>query len=351
VQANLPTVPLYEITLHPRDNDMILATHGRSIWILDDLAPFQQFGRAGATDVFVFPTPPATTRNGAADRMRSFEGNRQFLGVNPQPGAALTYYLKSGAKDVRWTISDASGVVVRELSGDATRAKGAAGVNTVTWDLRVAPLKPLRGQQPGGGGGFFGGGLNGPFVMPGTYKATLTLDGKEAGATDIRVQDDPAVSISDADRKTQFDTALSLHGLQERAIQAADTLNALDEQTRGIQDKLKEAADVPESVSKPMAELAKRIGDLKPKLGLVALGQGGFGAFQQNVRGRIGFLKGAIMGSTSLPTETQSRQAREVAGELDKVIGEVNEAIAAATPVFREVAAKGLVPAVPAPVK
>ena len=83
--------------------------------------------------------------------MREFEGDLKFLGQNPAAGLSLTYRLKADAKDLKITIADAAGKVVRELSGDATKEANKAGLNTAVWDLRVGPLAAVRGPQAGGG--------------------------------------------------------------------------------------------------------------------------------------------------------------------------------------------------------
>jgi hypothetical protein len=152
VKGNLPTVPIYEITLHPRENAMLLATHGRGIWVLDDLTPLQQYAQARNADAFIFAVRNATTMNPAGDRSRDFEGDMQFLGENPALGAAINYHLKTAAKQVSLTVKDAAGNVVREFSGDKVKDKNVAGVNNVLWDLRVEPL-PAPRPQPGQGAG------------------------------------------------------------------------------------------------------------------------------------------------------------------------------------------------------
>ena len=118
LKANLPTMPIYEIKQHPRDNDLILASHARGIWILDDPTPIQEWAKSESADAFVFNSEPATIMNQANDQMKGFEGDRLFLGQNPAPGATLAYRLKADAKDVKITIKDASG---------ATRARAARG--------------------------------------------------------------------------------------------------------------------------------------------------------------------------------------------------------------------------------
>jgi hypothetical protein len=101
VKANLPTVPINEITLHPRDNDMILATHGRSVWILDDISAFQQAPSALASAAYLFDSRPATSFNAGSFRPAfGSPGDRRFWGRNPEPGAAVTYYLRGSARAI-----------------------------------------------------------------------------------------------------------------------------------------------------------------------------------------------------------------------------------------------------------
>lgn len=340
--SHLPTMPIYEITLHPRENDMILATHARGIWILDDLTPFQQYAKALQTDAFLFEPETALQRQPANDRMRRFAGDRLFTGENPAFGASLAYYLKSEAKEVKLTVRDASGAVVRELAGDDTKDARRAGVNRVVWDLRVAPLPQMRNQQGGGGGGFGGGGNNGPIVLPGSYRVTLAVNGREAQSVNVRVQGDPDIQITDADRRTHFDTAMALHRLHGTANEAADAVIDMDRQLTSIQDAMKKQSNVPASLTSTLEGLRKQVDGVKPRVGVG--GGGGFGFNPQNVRGRVGQLKGQIMGSTSLPTETQVRIIGESRAALTKTIDDVNAAVAKFGGLYKELANSGIYP-------
>jgi photosystem II stability/assembly factor-like uncharacterized protein len=344
VKANLPTIPIYEITLHPRENDMLLATHGRGIWILDDLAPFQQWAKAQQTDAFVFEPEGVSHQLASSERMKDFEGDRQFLGENPARGARIVYYLKSAAKDLKLSVHDQSGAAIREISGDATKDARKAGVNTLVWDGRVKPLAPMRNQTGGGGGGggFGGGGNNGPLVLPGSYRVTLSVDGREAQSVNVRVQGDPEIQITDADRKTHFDAALALHALHGTMNEAADVVLDMNKQIAAINDALKGQSNVPGSLKSTLDGLGKQVSDLRTRLG-VAEG-GGFGGGPTNVRGRVGQLKGQIMNSTSLPTETQVRVSGEVRTAAAKLIDEVNAAVAKFPALYKELATSGMYP-------
>ncbi|MSO53013.1 MAG: glycosyl hydrolase [Acidobacterium sp.] len=354
IKANLPTMPIYEIKQHPRDNDLILATHARGIWILDDVSPIQQWAKSAGEDSFVFDSEGATIMNVANDQMKGFEGDRLFLGQNPVAGATIAYRLKAEAKDVKIVIKDGSGTVVRELSGDATRDRNKAGLNLLKWDLRVQPLRPLP-PPPGagaaggaGGGGFGGGGNNGPYVLPGTYKATLNLNGRDAQTIDVTVKGDPQIQITDADRKIWHDTAKDLHNLQAKANDVAEMVQnafaqvgVLQQQTRGatLSPNVKQQLD---GVVKEFEAVRRRLG-----LGQQVFGGGGGGGNTENVRGRIGQLKGAVMSATTLPTNTQLMQIRETKAALPGLIDQANAVVAKVPGLVKDMVGAGaLFPAV-----
>jgi len=339
LKAGLPTVPIYEITLHPRENDMILATHGRGIWILDDLTPFQQYAKAAGSDTFFFETPAAIQRNAAGDRMKEFEGDRQFLGRNPEPGALFAYCLREKAKEVKLSVHDSAGNLVREIEGDAVKDKASAGVNVVHWDLRLPPLPAVKGQPSGPA--FFGPGLNGPFVLPGTYQAKLSVAGKEVASTQVSVLGDPEISMSDSDRRAWFETARELYDLNRGANETASAVVEVHEQLSRAQEALKK--DAPEPVRSAADELAKQVETLRKRFGVT--GAPGFGDDRENLRGRISQLRGAVMGATALPTEAQSRMVGELKTALPKAVEDANAAVTRLRVLFKEMVDRKLYPA------
>jgi hypothetical protein len=351
LKANLPTMPIYEIKQHPRDNDLILATHSRGIWILDDPTPIQEWAKSESAEAFLFSAEPATIMNQANDQMKGFEGDRLFLGLNPAPGATLAYRLKSEAKDLKITIKDSSGSTVRELSGTDVRDRNKAGLNIVKWDLRVQPLLPLPpppgapaggGQGgAGGGGGFGGGGNNGPYVLPGTYKATLSANGRDAQTIDVTVKGDPAITITDADRRSWFETARDLHQLQGKANDVAEMVQNAFAQVQLLQQQSRNA-NVSASAKQQLDALAKEFEGLRRRVGLGQQG-GGFGGNTENLRGRFGQLKGQIMNSTALPTNTQMMQVREVRAALPGLIDQANATVAKLPALVKEMVGNGAI--------
>ena len=164
---NLPTARVDDIMVHPRDNDLIVATHGRSIWIADDVTPLQQMGTVGTEDAVLFDIRPAIAYVTDRQRGQQTGGQRPFAGENPPRGTTVSYYLKATASgDVKISIADVAGRTVRTLDGT-----GDQGINRVNWNLTT---QPLGGRGPGAGGGRGGGAT----VDAGTYIVTLSVSGK-----------------------------------------------------------------------------------------------------------------------------------------------------------------------------
>ena len=251
-------------------------------------------------------------------------------------------------------------------SGDDARN---AGINRIYWDLRYQPLtnppnvpQAQQGSGGGGGGGFGGGGgNNGPFVLPGEYRVTLVVDGRDVATKPVRIAGDAAVQMTDADRKTWHDTALALHRLQEQANEAADAVAQLGTQYQALEGLLKLAAGPSAEAKSAIEGAGKQLADLRRRLGVPAPGQppaaggggGGFGGGQQNpnVRGQIGQTKGQIMNSHSTPSEQQMRVLTEGRGDLAKVIQETNALITSMPGLFDKIGASGLKPAALKPVR
>ncbi len=348
LHGGLPTVPVAEITIHPRDNDMLVATHGRSLWILDDLAPIQHAAAALATDATLFDVRPAMTFFDSPEDRSRWMGDRPFWGRNATFGAALSYYLRQPAKDVRLTVRDVNGATIAELAGDATAHARQAGINRVYWDLRHQPLAfpAIPGEERPGPTTYFADPLPGPFVLAGEFRVTLTVDGKDVGSTPVRVANDWLVTITDADRRAWHDTALALHRLQQSAYDAAEAVVALSDEIRAL-ERLMPPNRTPEpAVRSALDDTRKKLADLRARLGVPTPGQatagaGGGGGARRNVRARITAAKTQIRGSMSAPTADQAAEALAVREELTKAIDEVNALIATGMPALVRALAGG----------
>jgi photosystem II stability/assembly factor-like uncharacterized protein len=171
---NLPTVAVHEFALHPTAGEMVAATHGRSLWILD-VTPLRQMTPAVLKERPNLYKPNTVIRwQTGPTRGRT---NRQFVGENPPPGAQLYYSLVRPAKKVSLRILDVDGTVVQQLP-----ASPEPGLQHVTWDLTREPNGSGRGQRPGAQ-------TRRP-VPPGAYRVVLAVDGK-LFAQSFRVEADP----------------------------------------------------------------------------------------------------------------------------------------------------------------
>jgi hypothetical protein len=169
-QNGLPTVRIDDILVHPRENDLVVGTHGRSIWIIDDVTPLQQFTPDVASGgAHLFEVRPAVQwiENIQADMNMTVGGSRHFEGQNPEPGTAISYFLPTTLTgNVELTITDMAGETVRDLTGP-----GEAGINRVQWDLRAntPPAEEEQSQQR----------RFRPPVDPGNYLVKMNVNGRE----------------------------------------------------------------------------------------------------------------------------------------------------------------------------
>ncbi|MEW5917684.1 MAG: glycosyl hydrolase, partial [Gemmatimonadota bacterium] len=338
IKGRFPTVPVYEIAVHPRENAMIVATHGRALWILDDLSPFQEYARAVASNGHLFSSPGIAWRRASSERMRDFEGDMKYLGKNPERGAVLHYWLPAAGNGATLTIADASGQTIRELKSDST-GKPQAGFNALGWDLRVEPNRaPRLGNVGGGGGGFFGGGTDGPIVLPGTYTARLTVDGRAVGSTTIAVRPDPEITIADADRKAWFDLQMELHRLQAQANEIAEKLVQANEQLSAARERMRDTTKVSAAERASWREFVTQFDSSRRAFGVA--GGGGFGG-PPNMRTLANGLKGQVMQVTALPTATQVRRIDALRVDLPKAIAEANAVLGRVSEIRRSVTAGG----------
>jgi photosystem II stability/assembly factor-like uncharacterized protein len=319
LKLNLPTVPVDDIVIHPRENDLILGTHGRSIWVLDDITPLEQLNaRVLASDLHLFDIRAAIAWR--LYQHKANTGHKIFLASNPPYGALIHYYLRQapGANErVTITIEDAQGKKLRELEGTKE-----AGVNRVNWDLRSQlPFELSEEQQQALG--FFGQ-MRGPLVDPGTYTVKVTL-GSNTQSKTVTVEEDPRIRISPADRAARrqaLDRAMQLAVRSMEAQRKITSLkNALDatlNQWRGPAGR-----QIPQAIRDAAQEFSNRVNQVHGRFVNPPLPLGWAGPplerREPTIPQRMGRLYGALEGYTAAPTPTQLEEL----AALEKLVGEV----------------------------
>ena len=359
VRANLPTVPIYEITQHSRDNAMILATHGRALWILDDMTAFQGWTKGQGADGWVFGSPAATLRLPASDQERGFQGDMLFLGENPPMAATVTYQTKVKPDSVRIEITDAAGAVVRQVKSDTAKAKRPAlGLNVASWDLRIEPLPEPKGAAvPAGGGSdnpFGGDNRQGPYVLPGSYVASVLVNGKKIGSTELVVRADPESQISLTERKVNFDLSKELQLLGGRLTDAVTAAKQVNTQLGAIRKVLADSVNTPATFRLTLDSIVTQATPLKKKFLIRDEGDESeftLDMFLAAIPMRVSRLAGDVSGFLTGPSAQNMRTMDELRRDVPVAVEETNALVTRFGAFVKRLSEAGLYPVMPKVVK
>jgi len=334
LKYNIPTVAVHDIVVHPREHDLVIGTHGRGIYIMDDITPLEKLAEANRVGTYLFPVKAATEYNpnssipGGA-RGASASGDREYAAPNPAFGAIITYFVRDSipkGSDLTLGIYDATGNRVRELAANQKR-----GMHRVTWDLRNAP--PYTVRRPAGQAGeqtFRQREPSGPFVLPGRYTARLTIKSGLTAQTvrdvPIEVRSDPLVQLSDADYRALYDMRVSTGRLQATVQAAVRTVEQLRDQIADVKAALK-VNTAPDSVSSQSDAIDKELGDVLKKL----RGDPEAPAVsddkrteEPSIQERVNNVAEEIGNVTSQPTELQRSTLTLAASDLQREVGRIN---------------------------
>lgn len=247
LKSNFPTTPVYDIKFVKKTHDLVVATHGRGLFVMDDITPLEERGADLAkSDFHLFPIPTAT--NWHYWNRRSGFSQSGFVTPNPLSGAVITYYLPNEIKTnperpgrrreqtpVKITIADASGKVIRTMYGTTKY-----GINRVSWNLRYDGPKRLNflpASERNEEEEFFFDPATGPTALPGTYKVSVTVNGKTESQP-VEVQTDPRFKLDPAALQAQFKLAMELRDEVSALDEALNRLNSLHKQITSLQDML-----------------------------------------------------------------------------------------------------------------
>ncbi len=254
LRGNLPTMAINDLVVHPRDNDLVLGTHSRGIWILDNVNALQELADVTGS-AHLFSMEPAEQIRYRSDGGHA--GDAVFYGENPPAGAIIDYWLADATDDVAITIHDSAGDEIANVSGD-----GAAGFNRAIWNLRYAEPAadgaPGRFRRPG------------PLVVPGEYTVRLEANGS-ASEQPLEVREDPRIAerVSEADRRAWTETLLDIGELRRRAQALSRRVAQAVSETRdegGASDELtvlaREANELSSRISRLEGEASGIVGPL-----------------------------------------------------------------------------------------
>jgi photosystem II stability/assembly factor-like uncharacterized protein len=343
LESNLPMVPVDDILIHPRDNDLILGTHGRSLIVLDDIAPLEQLCRAGFdSPLILFDVREATVFNPSFHK--GSLGDKFFVAANPPYGASVAYYLAEDAgEDAQLVISDAEGSAVRTLKGPKK-----AGLHRVVWDLRYEP--PAGGETASSAPAF--GLRQGPSVIPGEYTVVLKAGGREA-AGKIRVAGDPRISVSLEDRKAQRDALLEAGALTSAVARVESAASALKRKLESAQALIKAPAAPPQALTEALAGAIREVDAVRADL--VGRPGGGFSpeSMRASLRGRLMMAARTVGAATEAPSARSLADIAAAGKKLRELTDRLNAVIEQGLPRLNTLMAEAGIPHIPAepPVK
>ncbi len=321
---DLPRVPVRSIVVHPRERDLVVGTHGRGAWILDDVRPLEALASDPSITerpLHLFPIPPTVAYREGPVRGPRFTGFAMFLGKNRPYGALLTYWVGSGAADTTAAADTVASISV--LEGDSVirtfHGPAKSGLNRTAWDLsmdgfrspRAAGEKDADVLPPG------------PTVLPGTYTVRIAL-AEDTVTGSVTVAEDPRIVVSAADRRANL--AAILRAGQRQNV-ATEAVNRLRDAKESVDEVDKALANREDDTSKAL----RAAGDsLKEELTAVeALFTGdedvqGFADAPNAVLGRIGGVMYALTSSWDAPTRDADMLLRQADQLLQSALARFN---------------------------
>jgi photosystem II stability/assembly factor-like uncharacterized protein len=301
--GDFPNVAVRDLAIHPRDHDLVIATHGRGIWIIDDITPLRALTAENLAKeaVFIEARPTVQSISGGGGWAN---GDAAFVGPNPPGEAVITYYQKKRHifGDLKIEVVDEAGKVLGTIPSSKRR-----GLSRATWSMRLKPPKVPRAATAAFGAAF------GPRVLPGTYTVKMTKD-KNIYTTQLTVIPDPRARHTPADRKAQFDLTLKLHDMLGEMTFAVDRINnvrlALDDRAGKLP-----AGD---PLGKRLQAASAAVDELRKKI--VATKEGGMITGEERLREFLAGLYGDVNFYEGRPSQTQVERTDALTRELADVV-------------------------------
>jgi photosystem II stability/assembly factor-like uncharacterized protein len=357
LQRNLPVVPVTDLVV--KDDDVVLATQGRSFWVLDDIAPLRQLTAdvAGAA-VHLFE-PSVAWRFGGAE-------GRGPVGKNPPYGARFYYLLKEAPKDgaeVTLEVLDEKGALVRAFTSKEAKSEdrkegqedeegeggpaekevpAKAGLNTFAWDLRYPPASKFEGMI------LWGGELLGPRAAPGRYQVRLSASGTSL-TRPFELRKDPRLATTDEDFAKQFALLREIRDQLTAAHDGIAQLRAVREQARTAVERAKgteagkAVAEAAEALGKKLTEIEEALYQTKSRSRQDPLN------FPIRLNNKLAALASTVASADAAPTDAAYAVFRDLAARVDAERAKLARVMAEDVPAFNRLVREKEVPAVRLP--
>jgi photosystem II stability/assembly factor-like uncharacterized protein len=343
LQLNLPTTPVHDLVVH--GDDLVLATHGRAFWVLDDIGPLRQHAGNIEQQPFHLFAPSTALRVRGPGRF----GRMQIAGENPPAGAIVYFNLKSLPKQAQLEILDAQGNLVRRVSSQQTEPVDEppdpedekpkpelqlkAGMNRYVWDMRYNQVPRLPNYYLYE----YQSGTEGAMAMPGRYTVRLTVDGQTQSAP-LDLQMNPLVKTPVADLQKQFDLVRQIQAELVRLNQAVAQIWDLRSQTRDLAKRLSQDTRAPrvllastETLDRKMADIEDRMVQMKISANEDSL------RYPPGLDAKLAYLAESVGGSNDqAPTAAHYQQFEQLKQQADEVVARWTSLLNTELPAFQQ---------------
>jgi photosystem II stability/assembly factor-like uncharacterized protein len=367
MQFNLPIVPITDLAIQKRENELVAATQGRAFWIFDDLPALHQmmdmggFNSVAATKLFKpkaayrmaggggFNLPPTTT-----------------LGKNPANGVVVYYSLKGRpTTDLVLEFLDSNGKSINKVTtrlpragggpaapveqaqaageeggffgGPPARATTDIGLNRFVWDMRYADAVRFPGMI------LWAGQTNGPRVVPGTYQVKLTVDGQTM-TENFEIKADPRLPTTAADYAKQLDLSLKIRDklseTHNAIIQIRDVKKQIDDLAKRVGPQSRPIADAANSLTRKLTEVEEALYQTKNQSSQDPLN------FPIRLNNKLAALMGVISRSETPPNDQSIEVYNELSGEIDAQLQKLSQIMKTEVPAFNQLVREQNIPAI-----
>jgi photosystem II stability/assembly factor-like uncharacterized protein len=348
LQLNLPSSPIHDLIV--KNDDLAVATHGRSFWVLDDLSPLRQLGGQG--DMVLYK-PPTTYRLLWPEEYE----RRQPVAPNPPLGAVISYYFNAAPKDeVTLEILDSQGKTVRKYSSvekkealtppewpdlepPQERIPVEVGLNRFAWNLRYDGPSKLPGEV----GAEFRN--RGPYALPGTYQVRLTANGKSQ-TVPLELKQDPRTGASVADLQKQFDLEMKIVNQLSDLHRTVDEIRNVRSQFHGLRDRVgvdphfKAIVASGDALDKKMTPIEEQLLQVKIKSSEASLN------YPVLIDEQLHSLFFSVGASDAAPTQQQYAAFQELSGQASPLIAQWKQMMSTDVTAMNEMMQKENVPAI-----
>jgi len=351
LKLNLPTTPVHDLVV--KNNDLVVGTHGRAFWILDDLSPIRQFkDEIAQKDAFLYtPATAYRIQAGASGELHPSKRTAQ----NPPVGAVIYYFLKDAPKaetEAKIEILDGTGKVIRKYSSAEVKQpeepldpddkkpekeiKPEAGLNRFVWDLRHEEAHRVPGYYLWE----YNHGAQGPVAAPGHYQVRLTV-GSQSQTVPLEVALDPRVKVSQADLDQQFSLLMQIHEELNRLYDMVNQIQDVRLQLSGLKKRLPQNASA-KTISASADDLEKKLVAVREQLVNLAISANEDSlAYPPQLDAKWAYLAIDVSSADSAPTEAEQLQFEKLRRQNEEITARWTELQHGDLAAFQKLTAEG----------